>query len=49
MGHVLAHLEAGRVPLLVGPVERNDTWSASVPMYLGDPDRNLIEVSRYGS
>jgi catechol 2,3-dioxygenase-like lactoylglutathione lyase family enzyme/ketosteroid isomerase-like protein len=40
------HLEACRVPILEGPVERTGALGPIESIYLRDPDGNLLEVAR---
>jgi catechol 2,3-dioxygenase-like lactoylglutathione lyase family enzyme len=49
MDEVLAHLAACGVPVLQGPVPRTGALGPITSVYFRDPDRNLIEVSRYGA
>ena len=44
---VLAELAAAGVPVEQGPVERTGATGPIVSCYLRDPDRNLIELSKY--
>lgn len=44
---VLAHLAACSVQIELGPVERNGALGAMTSVYFRDPDRNLVEISRY--
>lgn len=43
--HVIAHLHACHVSLLLGPVERTGATQLLVSVYFRDPDGNLLEVS----
>ena len=43
--HVIAHLQACNVSLLLGPVERTGATRPLVSVYFRDPDGNLLEVS----
>ena len=43
----LAHLTEEGIPIEVGPVAREGAQGAMVSVYFRDPDRNLIEVSKY--
>ncbi|TWP46277.1 VOC family protein [Lentzea tibetensis] len=44
---VLARLDARGVAVEEGPVERTGALGPMTSVYFRDPDRNLIEVSRY--
>ena len=46
---VVAHLRACGVPILEGPVQRTGALGPITSVYFRDPDRNLIEVSTYGT
>jgi catechol 2,3-dioxygenase-like lactoylglutathione lyase family enzyme len=43
--HVIAHLQACHISLLLGPVERTGATQLLVSVYFRDPDGNLLEVS----
>lgn len=43
----LAHLARHDVAIEVGPVARNGAQGPMTSLYFRDPDRNLVEVSRY--
>ncbi|WP_137932103.1 VOC family protein [Mesorhizobium comanense] len=43
----LASLDASRVAVELGPVERTGALGAMMSVYFRDPDDNLVEVSRY--
>lgn len=45
---VLRHLAACGVAPLQGPVRRSGALGPITSVYFYDPDRNLIEVARYG-
>jgi catechol 2,3-dioxygenase-like lactoylglutathione lyase family enzyme len=47
LGAVLEHLNACRVEIIEGPVERAGALGAIESAYFRDPDLNLIEVSVY--
>ena len=47
MSEVVEYLNALRVHIEVGPVERNGAMGKMQSVYLRDPDRNLVEVSTY--
>lgn len=47
MDEILAHLQAQGVTVEEGPVQRTGATGPSLSVYFRDPDRNLIEVSRY--
>lgn len=44
---VLAHLDAERVPVEVGPVPRTGARGPVTSIYVRDPDGNLIEIASY--
>ena len=44
---LLAHLEAERIEVIEGPVEKSGALGPITSVYFNDPDGNLIEVSRY--
>jgi catechol 2,3-dioxygenase-like lactoylglutathione lyase family enzyme len=44
---VLERLAAERVPVELGPVERQGALGPMISVYFRDPDGNLLEVSRY--
>jgi catechol 2,3-dioxygenase-like lactoylglutathione lyase family enzyme len=44
---VARHLQAENVVIEVGPIERQGARGPMTSLYFRDPDRNLIEVSRY--
>ena len=44
---VVERLARCRVPIEVGPVEREGARGAMTSVYLRDPDGNLVEISRY--
>jgi catechol 2,3-dioxygenase-like lactoylglutathione lyase family enzyme len=43
------HLEAHRVPIELGPVERFGAQGAGVSVYFRDPDGSLLEFISYGT
>lgn len=43
----MAHLEAGGVPVELGPVERNGAAGAGLSVYFRDPDGSLLEFITY--
>lgn len=45
LGEVIAHLEAHRVAIVEGPVQRTGATGPIRSVYLRDPDFNLIELS----
>ncbi|MBZ9705016.1 MULTISPECIES: VOC family protein [unclassified Mesorhizobium] len=47
LGELLASLEADRVAVELGPVERIGARGRMMSVYFRDPDDNLIEVSEY--
>jgi catechol 2,3-dioxygenase-like lactoylglutathione lyase family enzyme len=49
LAEVIAHLNACRVEIIDGPVERTGAVGALLSVYFRDPDLNLIEVSNYMS
>jgi catechol 2,3-dioxygenase-like lactoylglutathione lyase family enzyme len=46
---VQAHLAACNVPIVEGPVDKTGAMGPIRSVYFRDPDRNLIEVSTYGT
>jgi len=44
---VVAHLEAEKVEIIEGPVEKTGAQGPMTSVYFNDPDGNLIEVSSY--
>jgi catechol 2,3-dioxygenase-like lactoylglutathione lyase family enzyme len=44
---VAAHLQAHGVPIELGPVDRVGAQGPMCSLYFRDPDRNLVEISRY--
>lgn len=46
---VVAHLEACRVSIEAGPVERSGALGPMTSVYCRDPDGNLIEIAWYPS
>jgi catechol 2,3-dioxygenase-like lactoylglutathione lyase family enzyme len=44
---VIAELAAHGVPIVEGPVRRTGARGPITSVYLRDPDRNLLELSRY--
>lgn len=44
---VVAHLDAERIPIEVGPVPRRGALGALRSIYFRDPDGNLVEVAEY--
>ena len=46
---VVAHLQAARVDIEAGPVERSGALGPMTSVYCRDPDGNLIEISSYQS
>jgi catechol 2,3-dioxygenase-like lactoylglutathione lyase family enzyme len=44
---ILAHLATCNVSVEIGPVERHGALGPMTSVYFRDPDRNLVEVSRY--
>lgn len=44
---VIANLEAGQIPIEVGPVSRQGALGALRSVYIRDPDQNLVEVAEY--
>ncbi len=49
IAQVAAHLEACGVEIEIGPVERTGAQGPMTSLYCRDPDRNIIEVSNYGT
>jgi catechol 2,3-dioxygenase-like lactoylglutathione lyase family enzyme len=47
LSDVIAHLNSVGVDLIAGPVERNGARGPMMSLYFRDPDKNLIEVSKY--
>lgn len=47
LAEVQASLEANRVAIEVGPVERIGARGPMMSVYFRDPDNNLVEVSEY--
>ncbi|MCA0016567.1 VOC family protein [Mesorhizobium sp. B292B1B] len=47
LGELLASLEADRVTVELGPVERIGARGRMMSVYFRDPDDNLVEVSEY--
>jgi catechol 2,3-dioxygenase-like lactoylglutathione lyase family enzyme len=47
IGAVKAQLDAARVAILEGPVERTGARGSMMSYYIRDPDQNLIELSQY--
>jgi len=47
VSEVIAHLDACRVKVLAGPVEREGARGLMTSVYFRDPDLNLVEVSKY--
>ena len=47
LGEVRRHVEGCGVGIEVGPVERVGAQGPMVSIYIRDPDRNLVEISRY--
>jgi catechol 2,3-dioxygenase-like lactoylglutathione lyase family enzyme len=46
---VVAHLNAHKVAIELGPVVRNGAQGRMLSVYFRDPDGNLVEVSHYES
>lgn len=44
---VIAHLQAGNVPILAGPVARTGARGPMRSVYCRDPDGNLVEIATY--
>lgn len=44
---VVEHLRRCNVPVEAGPVQRTGALGPILSVYIRDPDRNLIELSRY--
>ena len=49
LDQVQAHLAACNVPITEGPVDKTGAMGPIRSVYFRDPDRNLIEVSNYGT
>jgi catechol 2,3-dioxygenase-like lactoylglutathione lyase family enzyme len=49
LAEVVAHLEACKVPVEVGPIATTGARGPMTSVYFRDPDDNLIEVSNYGA
>jgi catechol 2,3-dioxygenase-like lactoylglutathione lyase family enzyme len=47
MEEVMSYLAAMRVHIELGPVERVGALGKMQSIYIRDPDRNLIEISKY--
>jgi catechol 2,3-dioxygenase-like lactoylglutathione lyase family enzyme len=47
MEEVTSYLTAMKVRIEVGPVEREGALGKMQSVYIRDPDRNLIEISKY--
>jgi catechol 2,3-dioxygenase-like lactoylglutathione lyase family enzyme len=44
----LVHLAEQEVPVVEGPARRTGALGPMMSIYVRDPDRNLVEISRYG-
>ena len=44
---VIEHLQAQRVDILEGPVERTGAVGKILSVYIRDPDGNLLEIANY--
>lgn len=42
---VMEHMKLHRVPIVLGPIEREGAVSRLVSIYIRDPDGNLVEVA----
>ena len=49
LDEVQAHLASCNVPIVEGPVDKTGAMGPIRSVYFRDPDRNLIEVSTYGT
>ena len=49
LADVAAHLRRERIEIIEGPVPKTGASGAMTSIYFNDPDRNLIEISSYGS
>ena len=47
LADVIAHLQAERIPIELGPLPRTGARGAILSIYLRDPDGNLVEVGSY--
>ncbi|MDO6515524.1 MULTISPECIES: VOC family protein [unclassified Neptuniibacter] len=47
INQIIAHLNACKVSIIDGPVNRTGATGKIVSVYFRDPDQNLIEVSNY--
>jgi len=47
MDEVTSYLTAMKIRIEVGPVEREGALGKMQSVYIRDPDRNLIEISKY--
>ena len=45
IAEIAAHLEALKVPVVTGPVERTGATGPILSVYCYDPDENLIEIA----
>lgn len=46
---VIAHLRGEGIEIIEGPVAKTGAAGAMMSVYFTDPDRNLIEISTYGT
>ncbi len=44
---IVAHLQSKYVPIEEGPVKRQGAQGEMMSVYFRDPDKNLVEVSKY--
>ncbi|MBB5637176.1 catechol 2,3-dioxygenase-like lactoylglutathione lyase family enzyme [Pedobacter cryoconitis] len=44
---VITHLTEKKVTIIEGPVEKSGANGIIISVYINDPDKNLIEISRY--